>query len=89
MPPKQPAKVSIKRDALKLNDLLQHVANPQLASDEDLVAVLHLVYQFDSTHLKRHITSVDLEGNIQTKNGAIAVQKEMKGLVLEWAKRNL
>lgn len=89
MPPKHPAKVSIKRDALKLNDLLQHVASPQLASDEDLVAVLHLVYQFDSTHLKRHITSVDLEGNIQTKNGAIAVQKEMKGLVLEWAKRNL
>lgn len=89
MPPKRRKKPTLKRDAVKLADLLKRVSAPEIASDDDLSAILCLVYQYEPKELRRQITGIDASGNIRTKDEVIGANEEMVGIVREWGRRNL
>lgn len=88
MPPRSPKVPNLKRGAIKLVDLLARVENLPEAAEEDLAAILRLVYQFSDGELRRTVLEVTEDGDILTKNGPIRVHPEMRGIVLEWARRH-
>jgi len=87
MPPKSPKAPNLKRGAVKLVDLLARVEDLPSAADQDLIDILCVVYQFDVRELHRTVEEVTAQGDMLTKDGLIRVQPEMRGIVLEWAKR--
>jgi len=89
MPPKRRGRPALKRDAVKLADLLKNFTTPEMASDKDLSAIISLVYQFDPKELRRQIKEIDLDGNIFTRDGVIGATEEIVGIVREWGQRNL
>lgn len=87
MPPKLAQKPALKRDALTLVDLLQRVSVPGSATDEDLAATVALVYGFDLGALRRQVVGVTDTGDLNTRDGVVVVQNELKEIVAEWARR--
>ncbi|WP_312706861.1 hypothetical protein [Stenotrophomonas sp.] len=87
MPPRTPKAPNLKRGAVKLVDLLARVGSLPEANDQDLADILCLVYQFEPAELRRMIRAVTPDGDIMTRDGLLRVQAEMKGIVLEWSRR--
>ncbi|MCU1038051.1 hypothetical protein JAK72_07600 [Stenotrophomonas maltophilia] len=87
LPPKVIPTAALRKDAARLEKLLNAMGDPSEASTSDLADVVALAFGLSRRELNKEVLPSSVAGHLQTRNGPVEIPEAMAGLVSTWLQR--